>query len=549
MLRDGARARFSVGVQTADTGRLELEIRDENMRLPQGNMFPVLTHAQSGRTWRILRYARRYDGLVFRDLPAGTFTLRLASSRHLTVDTQISLEPGQCLRLSIQLEPRPERPRLVFAVGDVETAILHPGDHQASRLLASLLADNAVIDAMESPLERLAGIDACARHHARRLLTVGFPAPRRPLTQRMFWSIVDHRCRLEALLAATFVNDAVRSALNVDAEHVASEARRAVDGLDRLDIADALMLLAMRTAPWKAVMGEVCRAQAGIRDVLIPPGLANLLTPTANPVVPRRPFAPGRWHGGGPDATLLEAGPCAARLATLIARAADGQAAYGTLFVPSSNPRARPTDDLRKTSDHPDAARVLSMHGGLRELLLRVASRHRGKAAPATHARDDRAGRGDAVDAAGVFSGGECFMLEDELVIAVARCTEHGLGSRCVTNGYWATSPKAAHARLEPLYRAGLRELNLSTGDHHQQFVPVERIAYGAAAAIGLGMNAVVVVERQLYRGFDARALLAHPAMAAIRDHPGLIVFGSPWMPMEDRNSVQHGAAQPRQCG
>ena len=148
----------------------------------------------------------------------------------------------------------------------------------------------------------------------------------------MFWSIVDHRCRLEALLAATFVNDAVRSALNVDAEHVASEARRAVDGLDRLDIADALMLLAMRTAPWKAVMGEVCRAQAGIRDVLIPPGLANLLTPTANPVVPRRPFAPGRWHGGGADATLLEAGPCAARLAALIAGAADGQAAYRTLF-------------------------------------------------------------------------------------------------------------------------------------------------------------------------------------------------------------------------
>ena len=142
-----------------------------------------------------------------------------------------------------------------------------------------------------------------------------------------------------------------------------------------------------------------------------------------------------------------------------------------------------------------------------------------------------------------VFSGGECFMLEDELVIAVARCTEHGLGSRCVTNGYWATSPEAAHARLEPLYRAGLRELNLSTGDHHQQFVPVERIAYGAAAAIGLGMNAVVVVERQLDRAFHARALLAHPAMAAIRDHPGLIVFDSPWMPMEDRNSVQHGAA------
>lgn len=142
-----------------------------------------------------------------------------------------------------------------------------------------------------------------------------------------------------------------------------------------------------------------------------------------------------------------------------------------------------------------------------------------------------------------VFSGGECFMLEDELVVAVARCTERGLASRCVTNGYWAKSVQAAHARLEPLYRAGLREINLSTGDHHQQFVPVERIAYGAAAAIRLGMNAVVVVEREMDRTFHAQGLLSHPEMAAIRDHPNLIVFDSPWMAMEDRDSVRHGPA------
>jgi hypothetical protein len=142
-----------------------------------------------------------------------------------------------------------------------------------------------------------------------------------------------------------------------------------------------------------------------------------------------------------------------------------------------------------------------------------------------------------------VFSGGECFMLEDELVIAVARATELGLASRCVTNGYWAKSPDLAIARLAPLYQAGLREINFSTGDHHQKFVPVDCIAYGSAAAIRLGMNAVVVVERELGRSFEARTLLAHPAMLSVRDHPNLIVFDSPWMPMEDRSSVRHGAA------
>src|SRR2546421_2475345 len=37
-----------------------------------------------------------------------------------------------------------------------------------------------------------------------------------------------------------------------------------------------------------------------------------------------------------------------------------------------------------------------------------------------------------------VFSGGECFLLRDDLNKAVARATSLGLSTRCVTNGYWA---------------------------------------------------------------------------------------------------------------
>ena len=44
-----------------------------------------------------------------------------------------------------------------------------------------------------------------------------------------------------------------------------------------------------------------------------------------------------------------------------------------------------------------------------------------------------------------VFSGGECFTLGPELVIAIAKATELGLATRCVTNGCWAISE--AHGR------------------------------------------------------------------------------------------------------
>src|SRR5262249_34967627 len=53
-----------------------------------------------------------------------------------------------------------------------------------------------------------------------------------------------------------------------------------------------------------------------------------------------------------------------------------------------------------------------------------------------------------------VFSGGECFLLRDDLDAAIARATARGLATRCVTNGYWATSPRAARERIAPLYDA-----------------------------------------------------------------------------------------------
>jgi radical SAM family protein len=137
-----------------------------------------------------------------------------------------------------------------------------------------------------------------------------------------------------------------------------------------------------------------------------------------------------------------------------------------------------------------------------------------------------------------VFSGGECFLLRDDLDEAIARAAGHGLATRCVTNGYWATSKRAAGERLQPLYEAGLSELNFSTGDDHQAFVPYERIVIGATTAAELGLRALIVVEGRVGARFTMREALAHPDLSEfLRSSPAranLDLLNNIWIPFHD---------------
>jgi hypothetical protein len=138
-----------------------------------------------------------------------------------------------------------------------------------------------------------------------------------------------------------------------------------------------------------------------------------------------------------------------------------------------------------------------------------------------------------------VFSGGECFTLGDDLTAAVARCTQHGLATRCVSNGYWAKTEEQAKARLEPLVAAGLGELNVSTGDAHQRYVPLKNVVNAMRAATSFGLSALVVVEAQEKRRFTLAALREDPRWAEMLagDNPP-VAFESPWMSMDQEHPV-----------
>lgn len=92
-----------------------------------------------------------------------------------------------------------------------------------------------------------------------------------------------------------------------------------------------------------------------------------------------------------------------------------------------------------------------------------------------------------------IFTGGESFLLGDSLVKAVKYVKEQRLLSRVVTNAYWAVSYDKAISTLRPLVEAGLTEINYSTGDDHQAFVPIQNIVNATLAANDLNLKTIVI--------------------------------------------------------
>lgn len=141
-----------------------------------------------------------------------------------------------------------------------------------------------------------------------------------------------------------------------------------------------------------------------------------------------------------------------------------------------------------------------------------------------------------------VFSGGECFLLGDDLIAAVAHATGLGLSTRCVTNGYWAKNMERGRVRLRALRDAGLGELNVSTGDFHQKFVSQETVVNAAVLSVELGMkHTVMMVEVQKNRRVSADRLASDPRIGDLLANPDsdFHMLESPWMPTDYEDRIE----------
>ena len=119
-----------------------------------------------------------------------------------------------------------------------------------------------------------------------------------------------------------------------------------------------------------------------------------------------------------------------------------------------------------------------------------------------------------------VFSGGECFLLADDLISTISAVHQRGLLSRCVSNGFWGKDPSRAKSTALRLRNAGVTEINFSTGLEHQQWVPLNSVLNATEALIAEGVNTLITVESDsatsscfadLSEGLRSRGLSENP--------------------------------------
>lgn len=145
-----------------------------------------------------------------------------------------------------------------------------------------------------------------------------------------------------------------------------------------------------------------------------------------------------------------------------------------------------------------------------------------------------------------VFTGGECFLLRHDLDALIGRATANGYRTRCVTNGYWATSLGTAAARIESAAKAGLKEINLSTGSFHAAYVPVERILNACTAAIEANITTLVNIEIFQGSNFDANRILEDEKIRTYLEKGRIIIQRNVWIGNRGKFPILNDARQSR---
>lgn len=99
-----------------------------------------------------------------------------------------------------------------------------------------------------------------------------------------------------------------------------------------------------------------------------------------------------------------------------------------------------------------------------------------------------------------VFSGGEAFLLKDDLFAAVNYATSLGLMTRIVTNAYWGRNTQKALDTAHRLKNSGISEINISTGADHEKWVPISSVIHAARALTSKKIRTVITVEAETER-------------------------------------------------
>lgn len=85
------------------------------------------------------------------------------------------------------------------------------------------------------------------------------------------------------------------------------------------------------------------------------------------------------------------------------------------------------------------------------------------------------------------LTGGEPFLLPELLFDTASYANDSGLETEVVTNCFWAIDKEKTQTTLSRLASSGVRYVNISADDFHQEFIPFSRVAncYEIAQQVG----------------------------------------------------------------
>ena len=135
-----------------------------------------------------------------------------------------------------------------------------------------------------------------------------------------------------------------------------------------------------------------------------------------------------------------------------------------------------------------------------------------------------------------VFTGGECTLLDNDLKESIRYAHKLGLVCRIVTNGYWAKNLETAFNFLKILKSCGLDEINLSTGEQHQKWVPYDRISNACKVAIRLHLPIAINVESTPTSTFTSEDILKDAEILGAYQKGQVIIKDSLWIEFDKKN-------------
>ncbi len=129
-----------------------------------------------------------------------------------------------------------------------------------------------------------------------------------------------------------------------------------------------------------------------------------------------------------------------------------------------------------------------------------------------------------------VLTGGECTLLNclTELIGLINR--EFGYAVRIVTNAHWALTPERAREKVLEWKEAGLNEINISTGDEHLRYVPVDRVMNAAIVSAQEGFIPYVNIEAAENHSYNFRSFVSDDRIRELMEQGRLLATNGMWI-------------------